>query len=84
MYAKQEAGDGSPSNASRGATCDECGSLFSISLSSMNDLCPECAHLIYEYPNCEHRFVSGRFERCWWDGSTADYIGARSQKRSNE
>lgn len=34
--------------------CDECGSEFLKSTSKMMALCPECAHVLYGYPNCAH------------------------------
>ncbi|WP_235622809.1 hypothetical protein [Enterocloster bolteae] len=38
------------------ALCDECGSLFFKGSSQMMGLCPECAHILYGYPNCAHHF----------------------------
>ena len=40
--------------------CDECGSLFFKGSSQMMGLCPECAHILYGYPNCPHHFQNGR------------------------
>lgn len=54
--------------------CDECGSEFLRSSSRMMALCPECAHIIYGYPNCNHVFKDGRCVKCYWDGSRSDYI----------
>jgi len=54
--------------------CDECGSLFFMDSSQMMGLCPECAHILYGYPNCTHRFQNGRCVNCYWDGSKSDYI----------
>ena len=42
------------------AVCDECGSLFFKGSSQMMGLCPECAHILYGYPNCDHHFQNGR------------------------
>ena len=56
------------------ALCDECGSLFFKGSSQMMGLCPECAHILYGYPNCPHRFQNGRCMNCYWDGSKSDYI----------
>ena len=28
--------------------------------SQMMGLCPECAHILYGYPNCDHHFQDGR------------------------
>ena len=33
------------------AICDECGSEFLRASSKMMALCPECAHVLYGYPN---------------------------------
>jgi predicted RNA-binding Zn-ribbon protein involved in translation (DUF1610 family) len=49
--------------------CDECGSDYFADSSAMAQLCPECAHLLYAYPICEHNFADGRCTRCGWDGS---------------
>ena len=35
------------------ALCDECGSLFFKGSSQMMGLYPECAHILYGYPNCD-------------------------------
>ena len=56
------------------AVCDECGSEFFTNASKMSNLCPECAHYLYGYPNCRHVFKNGRCIRCGWDGSESDYI----------
>lgn len=56
------------------AVCDECGSLFIKESSQMMALCPECAHILYGYPNCHHHFQNGRCIYCYWDGSESDYI----------
>ena len=54
--------------------CDECGSEFYSDLSKMMGLCPECAHYLYGYHNCEHAMVNGRCTKCYWDGSHSDYM----------
>ena len=56
------------------ALCDECGSLFFKGSSQMMALCPECAYVLYGYPNCEHNFHNGRCMNCYWDGSKSAYI----------
>lgn len=38
------------------AVCNECSSKFLKSTSVMESLCPECASIIYGYPNCNHIF----------------------------
>ena len=47
------------------AVCDECGSLFFKGSSQMMGLCPECAHILYGYPNCDHHFQDGRCVNCY-------------------
>ena len=54
--------------------CDECGSEFLKSTSKMMALCPECAYVLYGYPNCAHDFKNGRCIYCYWDGSQSEYI----------
>ena len=56
------------------AVCDECGSLFFKGSSQMMGLCPECAHILYGYPNCPHHFQNGQCVNCYWDGSKSEYI----------
>lgn len=60
--------------------CDECGSLFLKSSSQMIGLCPECAHVLYGYPNCFHKFHKGRCVFCFWDGSSSNYVRKLRQK----
>lgn len=59
--------------------CDECGSSFRKGSSQMLRLCPECAHHLYGYPNCDHHFEGGRCIRCGWDGSESGYIKGLKQ-----
>ena len=59
--------------------CDECGSTYFVGTSQMASLCPECAHWLYGYPNCDHVMVAGRCTRCHWNGKSSDYVaGLRS------
>ena len=51
---------GDPMTEKELAVCDECGSLFFKGSSQMMGLCPECAHVLYGYPNCDHHFQDGR------------------------
>ena len=48
------------------AVCNECGSLFFKGSSQMMALCPECAHILYGYPNCPHHFQNGRCGESSW------------------
>lgn len=54
--------------------CDECGSEYLGSTSQMTMLCPECAHILYGYQNCDHKFKDGKCIFCFWDGSRSKYI----------
>ena len=54
--------------------CDECGSLYYPSSSKMKSLCPECASILYGYPNCKHVFENGRCINCYWDGSQSEFV----------
>jgi len=56
------------------AICEECGSEYLASRSKMNSLCPECAHILYGYENCNHVFEDGKCTLCLWDGNRSDYI----------
>jgi len=65
--------------------CNECGSLFFRDKTEMAALCPECAHILYGYPNCTHAFENGRCRKCHWDGSTSTYIrGIKATDRSEK
>lgn len=61
------------------SVCDECGSAFLRSSSKMESLCPECAHILYGYPNCAHVFVQGKCRKCLWDGSRSPYVLSLSE-----
>ena len=54
--------------------CDECGSEFFAPQSKMESLCPECAHVLYGYENCNHVFENGKCTLCLWDGSESEFI----------
>lgn len=56
------------------AICDECGSKFLKSSSEMQNLCSECANLLYDYTACRHIFKDGKCIYCFWDGSKSEYI----------
>ncbi len=54
--------------------CDECKSDYYSETSKMENLCPNCASLLYGYENCVHQFENGRCINCFWDGSTSDFL----------
>ncbi len=54
--------------------CDECGSEYFKDTSTMASICPECAHVLYGYPNCNHTFKNGRCINCFWNGTRSEYI----------
>lgn len=60
--------------------CDECESDYFAVTSYMCKLCPECASLLYDYPNCEHVFVAGRCETCGWDGSRSEFFAPAAER----
>ena len=64
--------------------CDECGSKYYESKSNMVALCPECAHILYGYENCNHKFINGRCVFCFWDGSRSEYIESLIAKDKQE
>lgn len=64
------------------STCDECQSEFYTGTSQMSSLCPECAHVLYGYKNCDHSFENGRCIHCYWNGNVSDYV--RTRKSSGE
>ncbi len=54
--------------------CDECYSEYYKDSSQMDALCPNCAFILYGYPNCQHKFENGRCIKCFWNGKTSLYI----------
>ena len=56
------------------AICEDCGSEFVKRSSKMKALCPECTHILYGYPNCDHVFKDGKCIKCHWNGSRSEYI----------
>ena len=54
--------------------CAECRSEYFSHTSAMKNLCPECAHVLYSYENCNHRFEKGRCIKCNWNGNRSEYI----------
>ena len=65
------------------AKCDECGSEYLAATSKMASLCPECAHVLYGYENCDHVFKDGKCTLCLWDGSRSNYIISLKQDKEN-
>ena len=63
--------------------CAECESEYYKDSSEMMDLCPDCAHKLYGYPNCEHDFESGKCTKCGWNGQTSKYLKNRAKKDGN-
>ena len=45
--------------------CYECKSEFYTATSEMKNLCPECAHRLYNYKNCAHQFEKGECIKCF-------------------
>lgn len=59
------------------AVCVECKSDYFKNSSKMAELCPNCAHELYGYPNCEHKFKNGNCIKCGWNGQTSDFAKNR-------
>lgn len=54
--------------------CNECESEYFEDSSGMMQLCPNCCHYLYGYPNCEHNLIDGRCLVCYWNGKTSECI----------
>ncbi len=54
--------------------CIECESEYFEDSSEMAELCPDCTHKLYDYPNCEHDFENGNCLKCGWNGETSDFL----------
>ncbi len=61
-------------NSDKIGICAECGSEYLKSTSEMLALCPECAHILYGYENCQHVFKDGKCMKCLWNGRHSDYV----------
>ncbi len=54
--------------------CIECESDYYKSRSQMTELCPDCAHKLYGYPNCKHEFEKGNCTKCGWNGKSSKFL----------
>jgi len=54
--------------------CIECESDYFKGSSQMMELCPNCAHKLYGYPNCEHKFEKGNCLKCGWNGESSIFL----------
>lgn len=63
-------------------TCDECESEYKAESSAMENLCPECSHLLYGYENCPHEFENGKCIYCYWDESQSSFT--KEVKKMND
>ena len=71
-----------PMNQEKGV-CVECESDYFKNSSEMAELCPNCAHKLYEYPNCEHKFDNGNCIKCGWNGKTSEYLKKPNRKNNS-
>lgn len=56
-------------------TCKECKSEYFTATSKMEKLCPNCAHFLYGYERCYHRFENGeRCTKCHWNGNVSEFV----------
>ncbi len=53
--------------------CDECESEYFADTSGMEKLCPDCSHVLYGHPNCQHSFKNEKCTKCYWNGRGSDY-----------
>jgi len=60
------------------SNCSECDSEYFTNSSEMTNLCPECAHKIYGYQNCDHEFKGGSCIKCFWNGKQSAYLKKKS------
>lgn len=54
--------------------CEECKSDFFIGKSPMENLCPECSHVLYGSANCLHVFENNNCIKCGWNGKASKFI----------
>ncbi len=59
--------------------CVECESNYFKGSSEMMSLCPNCAHKLYGYDNCDHIFEQGICIECGWNGKNSHYLNSRSK-----
>jgi predicted RNA-binding Zn-ribbon protein involved in translation (DUF1610 family) len=63
--------------------CNECKSDFYKDSSLMENLCPECAHILYGYENCEHDFTNQKCcKKCYWNGKSSEYVNKLKSKNN--
>ena len=60
--------------------CTECESEYFKDSSEMTDLCPDCVHKLYDYPNCKHEFKNGNCSKSGWNGKTSEFLKNRIEK----
>lgn len=60
-------------------TCDECHSEYYVHTSMMDNLCPNCSHLLYDYQNCKHEFYKNKCLHCGWNGNVSLYLDIQQQ-----
>jgi len=63
--------------------CVECKSDYFKNSSEMAELCPNCAHELYGYPNCKHKFDNGNCKKCGWNGKQSEFVKNRQKKDGN-
>lgn len=64
-------------------SCIECKSEYYATTSKMKELCPECAHQLYDHSRCFHKFENGRCTKCYWNGNTSEHL-LEKKKRINK
>lgn len=57
----------------------ECKSEYFAKQSKMENLCPECSHVLFGYPNCTHIFENTRYIKCYWNGKTSEFLKSIKQ-----
>lgn len=60
--------------------CIECKSDYFANASKMKRICPDCAHKLYDYPRCFHKFENGRCTTCYWNGKSSEYLEEKKKR----